>query len=345
MSISPPARHKHKSHHVTHVDAPREELASEEALDVVGSMVPVSATLLAPESVSAAEEEPIWGPWLPDKLVWANTDWVVVAWMIGMHAGALAAPFYFNWQSVAMCFVMHWFTASIGICLGYHRFLSHKSFKVVYPVKFMAMLAGALSGEGSPLVWSATHRLHHHRSDQPGDPHSPLITAIWSHFSWMLIRRTPAQQQALFQKYTPDLIQDPMLQYFEKTYFLWLVASGIALYVVGGMPMLLWGLCMRMVLVYHGTWFVNSATHIWGYRNYDVRDESRNLWWVAIWAYGEGWHNNHHAHPHVAPAGHQWWELDPTWWAIKTLRLFGLAYDVDDRIPMKTTGREPAAAA
>ena len=244
-----------------------------------------------------------------------------------------------------MCFVMHWFTASIGICLGYHRFLSHKSFKVVYPVKFMAMLAGALSGEGSPLVWSATHRLHHHRSDQPGDPHSPLITAIWSHFSWMLIRRTPAQQQALFQKYTPDLIQDPMLQFFEKTYFLWLVASGIALYVVGGMPMLLWGLCMRMVLVYHGTWFVNSATHIWGYRNYDVRDESRNLWWVAIWAYGEGWHNNHHAHPHVAPAGHQWWELDPTWWAIKTLRLFGLAYDVDDRIPMKTTGREPAAAA
>ena len=80
-------------------------------------------------------------------------------------------------------------------------------------------------------------------------------------------------------------------------------------------------------------WCVNSATHLWGYRNYDCRDDSRNLWWVAIWAYGEGWHNNHHAHPHVAPAGHKWWELDPTWWSIKTLRFFGLAYEVDDRIP------------
>jgi stearoyl-CoA desaturase (delta-9 desaturase) len=264
--------------------------------------------------------------------------------MVSMHVGAAVAPFYFNWQSLATCFALHWFTASIGICLGYHRFLSHKSFKVVPPVKFVALLAGSLSGEGSPLIWAATHRLHHQRSDQAGDPHSPLINAIWSHLTWLFVARNQIQRDALFAKYTPDLMRDPMLLFFEKTYFLWLVASGVLLYAVGGMPMLLWGLCMRMVLVYHGTWFVNSATHIWGYRNYDVRDESRNLWWVAIWAYGEGWHNNHHAHPHVAPAGHQWWELDPTWWAIKTLRFFHLAYDVDDRIPMKETGREPATA-
>lgn len=283
----------------------------------------------------------IWEPWLPERLRWNNTDWVVVAWMVGMHVGALAAPFYFNWESLATCFVLHWFTASIGICLGYHRFLSHKSFKLVAPVRIFTLLAGALSGEGSPLVWSATHRLHHHRSDQEGDPHSPLISAIWSHLSWLFIRRTEAERQALFKKYAPDLVTDPVLQFFEKTYFLWLVASGVVLWAIGGMPMLLWGLCVRMVFVYHGTWFVNSATHLWGYRNYDVRDESRNLWWVAIWAYGEGWHNNHHAHPHVAPAGHKWWELDPTWWAIKTLRLFGLAYEVDDRIP---TTREPAPA-
>ena len=290
---------------------------------------------------TVASEPPVWEPWLPEKMSWARVDWVVVAWMVGMHAGAIAAPFFFNWQSLATCVVLHWFTASIGICLGYHRFLSHKSFKLVSPARFITLMAGSLSGEGSPLAWTATHRLHHQRSDLPGDPHSPLVSAVWSHLTWLFLKRTPSEQQSLYKKYTPDLMNDPMLQFFEKTYFLWLVASGIVLWMIGGLPMLLWGLCFRMVMVYHGTWFVNSATHLWGYRNYDVRDESRNLWWVAIWAYGEGWHNNHHAHPHVAPAGHKWWELDPTWWSIKTLRFFGLAYDVDDRIP---TTREPAAA-
>ena len=291
---------------------------------------------------SNALEHPVWEPWLPERLTLGRIDWVVLAWMVGMHAGALAAPFFFNWESLATCVVLHWFTASIGICLGYHRFLSHKSFKLVSPIRFVTLLAGALSGEGSPLAWTATHRLHHHRSDQAGDPHSPLISAIWSHLTWMFIRRTKEEQETLYKKYTPDLLNDPMIQFFQKTFFLWFVASGIALYAIGGPAMLLWGLCVRMVMVYHGTWFVNSATHLWGYRNYDVRDESRNLWWVAFWAYGEGWHNNHHAHPHVALAGHRWWELDPTWWSIKTLRFFGLAYEVDDRIP---TTCEPAAEA
>lgn len=309
-----------------------------------------SAPVSTPVADQAKAVQPVWAPWLPENLRASNIDWVVFAWMIVMHAGAIVAPFYFTWQGLATMFVLHWFTASIGICLGYHRFLSHKSMKLVGPARFVTLLAGSLSGEGSPLSWAATHRLHHQRSDQAGDPHSPLISAIWSHLTWLFVRKSKAQQEALFQKYTPDLKNDRMLQFFEKTYGMWLILSGFVLYGVGvlsgvgGMSMLLWGLCMRMVMVYHGTWFVNSATHIWGYRNYDVRDESRNLWWVAIWAYGEGWHNNHHAHPSVAPAGHQWWELDPTWWAIKTLRFFGLAYDVNDRIPLKTTGRAPEEA-
>jgi stearoyl-CoA desaturase (delta-9 desaturase) len=288
-------------------------------------------------------EDPIWGPWLPERLSWGNVDWAVLGWMVAMHAGAIAAPFYFNWQSVGVAYFLYWLTASVGICLGYHRFLSHKSMKLVAPVRFLTTLAGVLSGEGSPINWSATHRLHHQRSDQEGDPHSPLITAIWSHLTWLFVHHSKEQRTALYKKYAPDLLNDPMLVFFEHTYFLWLLASGAVLWAIGGMPMLLWGLCMRMVFAYHGTWFVNSATHLWGYRNYDTRDESRNLWWVAIWAWGEGWHNNHHAHPHVAPAGHRWWELDPTWWVIKTLRFLGLAYDVDDRIPA-VEDRAPAAA-
>ncbi len=103
----------------------------------------------------------------------------------------------------------------------------------------------------------------------------------------------------------------------------------------GALSMLLWGMCVRMTFAYHSTWLVNSATHMWGYRNYETRDRSRNLWWVALLAYGEGWHNNHHAHPTLAPAGHRWWEVDITWWSIKLLRFLGQATDVQDQVPQK----------
>jgi stearoyl-CoA desaturase (delta-9 desaturase) len=158
--------------------------------------------------------------------------------------------------------------------------------------------------------------------------------------------RSIKEKELLLNRYAPDLVHDPLMQFFEKTYGYWLVASAIGLYAlgevtkVGGLSMMLWGQCVRMVWCYHATWFVNSATHIWGYRNYETRDLSRNLWWVAIIAWGEGWHNNHHAHPHTARAGHKWWEFDSTWWVISALRAVGLAYDVDDRIPTATTAVE-----
>jgi sn-2 palmitoyl-lipid 9-desaturase len=288
----------------------------------------------------------IYASFAPSRLTWSNVDWVVLGWMVIMHAGCLAAPFFFNWSALGVCVALHWLTGSIGICLGYHRFLSHKSLKLVAPARFVTLLAGSLSGEGSPLTWAATHRLHHMRSDQEGDPHSPLDGSLWSHMWWLLVYRTPAQRDALFQKFAPDLVNDRMLQFFEKTYFLWQVVSGVVLYAIGGMPFLLWGLCVRMVAMYHSTWFVNSATHIWGYRNYETRDMSRNLWWVAVLSYGEGWHNNHHAHPHTARAGHRWYEFDPTFWAIRFLQVTRLAYEVDDRNPIheKTSASTTLAA-
>jgi fatty-acid desaturase len=263
----------------------------------------------------------------------ARMDWVVLGWMVTMHVGALAAPFFFSWPAVGSFFLLHWMTGSLGICLGFHRFLSHKSMKLAWPARFFTTLCGVLAGEGTPLTWAATHRLHHARSDQSGDPHSPLDGPWWSHMWWMLVYRTPTERQALFQRYAPDLLNDPIMRMFEKTYILWHFALMGVLYAIGDVPMLLWGFCLRMVAMYHGTWFVNSATHIWGYRNYQTRDESRNLWWVAIAAYGEGWHNNHHAHPHTARAGHRWWELDPTFWSIRALQAVGLAYNVNDRTP------------
>ena len=275
----------------------------------------------------------------PDRLSWKWMSWGVLAWMVGMHVGALAAPFYFTWQALAVCVVLHWLTCSIGICLGYHRYLSHRSMKLRKPAEFFTMLCGVLSGEGSPLNWSATHRLHHQRSDLEGDPHSPTVNAWWSHLLWMFVRQTPAEHDRLYRRYVPDLIDRPMMRFFEWSFFPWLILSGVVLYAVGGLPMLLWGMCARMVFAYHSTWFVNSATHLWGYRNYETTDHSRNLWWVAVLAYGEGWHNNHHAHPSVAPAGHRWWEVDITWWSIRLLRAVGLAYDVKDQIPTREAAK------
>ena len=271
----------------------------------------------------------------PDNLTWARIDWVVLGWMIAMHVGAVAAFFFFTWQALLAAVVLHWFTCSIGICLGYHRFLAHRSLKLITPARLLVNLCGVLSGEGSPLMWAATHRVHHARSDQEGDPHSPLDGPWWSHMLWLFVRHDKRHRDALYRQYVPDLAADPVLQMFERTYGLWVFGSAVVLYLIGGWPLLLWGVCARMVFAYHSTWFVNSATHLWGYRNYKTTDESRNLWWVAVLSYGEGWHNNHHAYPHYARAGHKWWEIDMTWYAIKLLRFLGLAYEVDDRLPAK----------
>jgi stearoyl-CoA desaturase (delta-9 desaturase) len=274
----------------------------------------------------------------PANLTWKNIDWVTFSWMVMIHAGCIAAPFFFSWSALGVAIFLHWLTASIGICLGYHRYLSHRSFKLKSPAEFFVLLCGALSGEGSPLTWAATHRLHHQVSDEEGDPHSPLDGPWWSHLLWLFAGRTVKQQDTLFRRYVPDLAERPLMRFFEKTYGWWLIGAGVALYAVGGWSLFLWAMCVRMTVAYHSTWFVNSATHLWGYRNYETTDESRNLWWVAILSYGEGWHNNHHAHPSVAPAGHRWWEIDMTWWAIKALRALGLATDVREKIPRKMEG-------
>jgi sn-2 palmitoyl-lipid 9-desaturase len=268
-----------------------------------------------------------------DRLHWRNIDWVVLVWMVTMHVGCFVALFYVTWQAVATAVFLHWLTCSVGICLGYHRCLSHGSLRLAAPARFLVTLCGILAGQGTPLMWSAIHRVHHGRSDQAGDPHSPKDGVWWSHLLWIFVRHSAVQRDTLYQKYIPDLSQDRLLRFFEQTYMAWLVGFAVAMYVVGGWPLLLWTVCVRIVLGYHTTWLINSASHIWGYRNYETSDDSRNLWWAGLLAYGEGWHNNHHAWPRMACYGHRWWEFDITWQSIKLLRVLRLATNVDDRRP------------
>ncbi|MCP4175999.1 MAG: acyl-CoA desaturase, partial [Fuerstiella sp.] len=259
------------------------------SLTTLGIPKSISPELEAKRVQAKADTEALRKAFSKSQLRTDNIDWVVTGFLLFVHAGCFAAfvPAFFSWQALAVCLVLHWVTCSIGICLGYHRYLAHKSFKLRAPVEFFVMLAGSLSGEGSPMTWAATHRLHHQKSDQEGDPHSPLIGAWWSHILWLFVKRKRSDQELLCRKYIPELTERPMMQFFEKSFAMWLWAQGLLLvaagWALGGWQMaasfLVWGMCVRMTAAYHTTWLINSATHLWGYRNYDTRDESRNLWW------------------------------------------------------------------
>ncbi len=268
-----------------------------------------------------------------------GVNWWNVGWMLTMNIGAVAAFWHFSWAGLLTCVVLHFATACLGVTLGYHRLLTHGSLVVARPVKYLFSIFGMLSAEGSPLFWVATHRKHHVLSDQEGDPHTPNDGFWWSHMLWFKPKLTKDQESELLSRWAPDMWKDPVQRFFDKVFPVFPIMLGVALYVIGewtmglGLSMLLWGLCMRMVLCYHSTWFVNSATHIWGYRNYETTDRSRNLWWVALISYGEGWHNNHHAHQRLARHGHTKWEVDITWMVIRAMKALGLAKKVQDELP------------
>ncbi len=277
-------------------------------------------------------------PWLPDrKHRWSNgLDWPAVLWIGVVHVCALAAPFFFTWKALGIFFLLSWITGGLGVCLGYHRLLAHGSFQTYRFFKRLIALCGALAGEGPPITWVAVHRKHHLNSDAEGDPHSPHDGAWWSHMLWLFPRPRDPDWQQMIHLYGRDLSQDRFMRLLDKTFLLWHFALGALLLSAGwigwnfytGMSFLLWGVFLRLVWVMHVTWLVNSASHIWGYKNYEIDDNSRNLWWVGLLAYGEGWHNNHHAFPSSARHGHRWWEIDVTYMEIRLLEHLGLAWHV-----------------
>jgi stearoyl-CoA desaturase (delta-9 desaturase) len=271
-------------------------------------------------------------------------DWPVFVWIVMVHGGALAAPFYFTWKALGVCLFLCWFTGSIGVCLGYHRQLTHGSFATYKPLRWLLALIGGLSGEGSALTWVANHRKHHAFSDKEGDPHSPREGGWWSHMLWFMPDYGRRHYDQLIARYAPDLVKDPVMRVLHMLFLPSHLVMSALLLGIGwwgwdlytGISFLVWGMSVRLIYVLHVTWFVNSASHIWGYRNYETSDDSRNLWWVGLLAFGEGWHNNHHAFQRMARHGHKWWEIDVTYWAICVLEKLGLAWDVVKKVPPRT---------
>ncbi len=274
--------------------------------------------------------------------VWASgLDWPAVLWISGAHVLALGAFFFFTWKALAIFAFLTYLTGAIGVCMGYHRLLTHGSFTTYRPIRWLFAWFGGLSGEGSAITWIANHRKHHAHSDKDGDPHSPRKGGLWAHFLWLMPNHGAKYHKDMAERYAPDLVKDPVIRFLDKTFLLWHWLLGVGLLLTGwyfwdwytGLSFLFWGTFLRMVFVLHITWFVNSATHMWGYRNYETSDDSTNLWWVGLLAYGEGWHNNHHAYQRLARHGHRWWEIDVTYWGILALEKVGLAWNVVRKVP------------
>jgi fatty-acid desaturase len=253
--------------------------------------------------------------------------------LLALHLGALAAfvPQFFTWSALGVAVGLYYLTGGIGISLGFHRILTHRSLRCPRWLEYGLAICGTLALQGGPIEWVATHRAHHAHTDREGDPHDVHRGLPWAHVAWLYrkndARPTPTEQRRL----APDLVRQPFYRFLERTYLLWQVGLAAALFAAGGWPWVVWGIFVRLVVTYHITWLVNSAAHHTGYRSYRTGDESRNNWWVALLTWGEGWHNNHHAFPFSARHGLRWFELDTTWFAIRILKVLKLARDV--RLP------------
>jgi fatty-acid desaturase len=251
-------------------------------------------------------------------------NWIAVIAFSIVHTGALAALFFFSWPAIITAAVLYWIALSWGIGMGYHRLLTHRSYTVPKPVEHFLAVCGCLALEGGPINWVSTHRLHHQFSDREGDPHTPRDGKWWSHITWMLVGNATKCSPEDCQRYSPDLMKDPFLVWLSSNNVVPSLIVGALLFAFGGLPFLLWGLFFRITIGLHATWLVNSFTHFWGSRRYQTKDDSRNNWFVALLSFGEGWHNNHHAHPTSARHGLAWYELDMSWmmiWFLKAIRV------------------------
>jgi stearoyl-CoA desaturase (delta-9 desaturase) len=245
------------------------------------------------------------------------------------HAVALLAPWFFSWSALGVTIFLHWLFGSIGICLGYHRLLTHRSFQVPKPLEYVIAFIGTLAMQGGPIFWVAGHRVHHlHTEDLEKDPYSARRGFWWSHMMWLLYPSADTFDYNLYRRFAPDLDRDPVYRWLNRYFLALQIPVALLLYALGGWSFVIYGVFVRAIVLWHSTWLINSATHMLGNRDFETEDNSRNLWWAALLTYGEGWHNNHHAYPNVAQAGWKWWQIDMTWWAIQVLRTLGLAQRV-----------------
>ncbi|MCA9214369.1 MAG: acyl-CoA desaturase [Planctomycetales bacterium] len=279
----------------------------------------------------------------PIKLYWRYVIPLAVVHLLTLLA---FVPALFSWTGVIIAVAGHLTFGMLGINVGYHRLLTHQGFTCPKWLEYTFAIMGICCLQDSPARWVAVHRMHHKDSDHRPDPHSPLVNFFWGHVGWVLVHSRDHDRTTSFERYVRDLLRDPFYLRLERG-SLWVliyVAHAVLFFLGGflygwltqdvqyglwfGSSIFVWGVIVRTAFVLNGTWAVNSVAHLWGYRNYDTTDNSRNNWAVALLTHGEGWHNNHHADQRSAQHGHRWWEVDMAWWVILFLEKIGLVKDV-----------------
>ncbi|NER25379.1 MAG: acyl-CoA desaturase [Symploca sp. SIO1C2] len=252
--------------------------------------------------------------------------------------------FYLGWVSTTdmMLLVSIYLLGTIGITVGYHRQLSHKAFQTYTPLRVIFVMLGCLAGQGPPIYWVANHRRHHEYSDRPGDPHSPNANAtgqlsgfagLWhAHIGWLFDGEIT--NSLVFAK---DLIRDPIINYINRWYMVWLILSLMIPGIIEGaltrswtgfISGCLWGGLIRFFFSLHSSYMINSINHYLGTHPFDSGDHSTNNIWLSLVTGGDAWHNNHHAFPNSAKLGLKWWQIDLGYWVIRSLELVGLAWNV-----------------
>lgn len=308
--------------------------------------IPASARLLLPAGV------------LPYQL-----NWPYILGIAAYHGLALLAFMsgYFSWSGLLVAIVGTHLCGLFGINLCYHRLLTHRGLKCPKWLEHAMVVIAMSCLQETPARWVAIHRRHHQFADQQPDPHSPLASFFWAHIGWILVHQPELSRLGIYERYAKDILRDRFYVALERhNWLVWInliqmplffAAGFIVAWLFGatpadaaqtGLSILLFGVFVRTVLVWHITWAVNSVTHVWGYRNYETDEDSRNNMIVGLISNGEGWHNNHHADPRSARHGHRWWEMDNTWLTIRVLERLGLATDVV--APSAHLAKQPAGS-
>ncbi len=280
-------------------------------------------------------------------------NWRYVSAVGSYHLLGLLAfnSWFFSWTGVVLAIGGVYVFGALGINLCYHRLLSHRSFSCPLWLEHTFAIIAVCCVEDTPARWVATHRQHHHRADDQADPHSPLVNLFWSYVGWLFIENTDLSRAVGYDRYARDIVRDKFYRWIERAVVWITLAQSVVYFAAGfvaglvvsgtvagalqfGASVWLWGVIVRTILVWHVTWCGNSFPHLFGYRNYETGDNSRNNAWVAIITSGEGWHNNHHAEPNSATNQRHWWEVDLTYQVLRLLVLLGLAWDV--QLPQRT---------
>lgn len=259
-----------------------------------------------------------------------------LAIVVVVHLLALPAIFTFSWHNLAALLVLNWLVGSLGVGLGWHRLLTHRSFRTPKWLEYLLTILGTMSIQDSPAKWVATHRIHHKFTETEDDPHSTRRGFMWAQIGWILWRRAQDHDEETLRRYVPDLLKDPGHALISRLYFLPIIVSAVVLFFIGGWSMVAWGVFARVVVGWHTTWFVNSFSHLHGNRPHATNDSSTNNWFVALLTFGEGWHNNHHAVPTSARHGFEWHQFDLNWLTIRVFQSLGWATKIKGPTPRKS---------